>query len=165
MRTELIRDLLQHLDADGSLQIDNADTKTTQALEELPIPLDLKRMLQWNWTTGGGRVGRYTLYSVNEILTNDDFDRLFQRRMIPIGYALNGDILVLRFANERCAVGLVSHDQLWEEECGPEEAYVEVTPTVEEYLWRVSEGRYLPIDYYAASELAELRGERGGEAA
>jgi hypothetical protein len=84
--------------------------------------------------------------------------------MIPIGYALNGDILVLRFASERCAVGLVSHDQLWEEECGPEEAYVEVTPTVEEYLWRAAEGRYLPIDHYAASELAELRGARGAAA-
>lgn len=162
MRTELIEDLLNHLDKDGSLQIGNADNRTTHALEALAIPMDLRRLLQWNWTTGGGEVGPYTLHSVNEVTSHSDFDALFARRMVPIGFAANGDILVVRIDEEDCRVGLVSHDRFWEGECGPEEAYVEVAPTVEEYLWRSVEGRYLPRDYYAANELADLRTEING---
>jgi hypothetical protein len=85
--------------------------------------------------------------------------------MFPIGYAANGDALVLTFTEEKCAVGLVSHDQLWEEENVPKEAYVEVTGSIDEFLWRAVEGRYLPIDSYAASELLEMRKELGSEGA
>ena len=160
MRTDLIRDLFQHLDVDGSLQVGDCPERAKQQVEALPLPLDVKRMLQWYWTNAGGEVGRYTLYGVEEALAQEDLDRYLAAGMFPIGYALNGDPLVLRFSEDRCAVGLVSHDQLWEEEVsGPEGAYVEVTASVEEYLWRVAEGRYLPIDYYAASELVEMRRE------
>lgn len=157
MRIELIQDLFHHLDSNDSLKIGYADESTTRALEELDIPLDLKRTLQWYWTTSGGIVGPYTLDSVNVILANNDFSKLFQSRMIPIGFAVNGDILVIRTANDGCNIGLVSHEIFWEEECGPVEAYVEITQTIDEYLWRSVEGRYLPIDYYSATELAELR--------
>ncbi len=157
MRYELIVDLLHHLDSKGSLGIGNADEKTTAILENLTIPIDLKRLLQWCWTTSGGQVGPYVLYSVNEIPATHDYDQLLTCKMIPIGDAANGDILVIRFVDEDCAVGLVSHDQLWEGESDPVQAYVEVTPCIDEYLWRVAESRYLPIDFYAASELVELR--------
>src|SRR5687767_3290063 len=148
MRTELIQDLFHHLDQDGSLNIGYADERTTQMLEALAIPVDLKRALQWYWTTRGGDVGPYCLDSVNSILSNSDFSALFQAGMIPIGSAVNGDILVIRIDNDGCHIGLVSHDQFWEGECSPGEAYVEVTRTIDEYLWRSVELRYLPIDYY-----------------
>jgi hypothetical protein len=157
MRYELAKDLLHHLDSDGSLGIGNADTKTTAILEDLQIPLDLKRLLQWSWTTRGGQVGPYVLYSVNEIPSNDDYEQLLKYRMIPVGYAANGDILVIHFVDEKYAVGLVSHDEFWEGESDPLQAYAEVTPSIDEYLWRAAESRYLPIDFYSAIELVELR--------
>ncbi len=159
MRYELITDLLHHLDASESLKIGYADEKNTEILEQLPIPLDLKRLLQWSWTTCGGQVGSYFLDSVNQIPVNDDYERLLRHKMLPIGYAANGDIVVLRFDTAECSVGLVSHDQLWEGESDPDEAYVELTASIDQYLWRVTEGRYLPIDFYAASEWEELRRE------
>ncbi len=165
MRTELIRDLFQHLDADGSLQGGHCPEAANRTLEGMPLPIDLKRVLQWYWTNRGGEVGPYTLYSVEESLANDDLPKLIAAGMLPIGYAPNGDPLVLCFCEEKCAVGLVSHDQFWEEGGEPKEAYAEVAGSIDEFLWRAAEGRYLPIDYYAASELVEMRKELGGEGA
>jgi hypothetical protein len=76
--------------------------------------------------------------------------------MLPIGSAINGDLLVLSFTEESCEVGLVSHDEFWEDG-DARSAYVAVTPSIDEFLWRAAEGRYLPIDFYAADELQEMR--------
>ena len=40
--------------------------------------------------------------------------------------------------------------------------YVEVTASIDEYLWRAAEGRFLPVDFYAAIELNEMQGESEG---
>jgi hypothetical protein len=165
MRTNLIRDFFQHLDADGSLQVGHCPEAANHTLEGMPLPIDLKHVLQWYWTNCGGEVGGYILYSVEESLANEDLPKLIAASMFPIGYAANGDPLVLCFTEEKYAVGLVSHDQLWEEESDPKEAYVEVTRSIDEFLWRAAEGRYLPVDYYAASELLEMRKELGREGA
>lgn len=159
MRTDLIRDLFQHLDSDGSLQVGHCPDDVNRKLEEMSLPLGLKRVLQWYWTNSGGEVGGYVLYSVEESLANEDLPSLIVKNMLPIGYAANGDPLVLCFNEERCAVGLVSHDQLWEEAVDPKTVYAEVTASIDEFLWRAAEGRYLPVDYYAASELLEMRKE------
>lgn len=59
MRMELIRDLLLHLDSDGSLNVDYCSEQEKRRLEKLPLPLDVKRLLQWYWINGGGKVGGY----------------------------------------------------------------------------------------------------------
>ncbi len=162
MRTDLIRDLFQHLDADGSLQVGRCPNDADLALEKLPLPLGLKRVLQWYWPTRGGQLGAYTVYSVEECLANADLPSLILANMFPIGCAANGDPLVVCFNEKQCAVGLVSHDQFWEENANPKTTYVEVTASIDELLWRAAEGRYLPVDYYAASELVEMRKEATG---
>ncbi len=134
-------------------------------LEGMPLPLELKRVLQWYWTNSGGEIGGYTIHSVEESLANEDLPRLIGANMLPIGYASNGDPLVLCFSEETCAVGLVSHDQFWEESSDPGTAYAEVTGSIDEFLWRAAERRYLPVDYYAASELLEMRKEIDGNEA
>lgn len=165
MRTALIRDLLQHLDSDGSLHVGHCPEAANRTLEEMALPVELKRVLQWYWTNSGGEVGGYTLYSVEEFLANEDTPRLLAVGMLPIGYAANGDPLVLCYSEERCAVGLVNHDELWGGDGDPKEIYAEVTGSIEEFLWRAAEGRYLPVDYYAAAELLEMRQEVDGDRA
>ena len=165
MRTDLIRDLFQHLDCDGSLQVGHCPNEANRTLEEMPLPLRLKRVLQWYWTNSGGEIGGYTLYSVEESLANNDLPSLIVANMFPIGYAGNGDPLVLCFNDERCAIGLVSHDQFWGEAADPKSAYAEVTASIDEFLWRAAEGRYLPVDYYVASELLAMRKEIAGNGA
>jgi hypothetical protein len=97
MRTDLIRDLFQHLDSGGALQVGRCPNDAKRTLEEMPLPLGLTRVLQWNWTNSGGKIGGYSLYSVEESLANDDLPSLIAVNMFPIGYAANGDPLVPQF--------------------------------------------------------------------
>ncbi|HEU4712227.1 MAG TPA: hypothetical protein VFS76_11710 [Pyrinomonadaceae bacterium] len=160
MRTHLIRDLFQHLDRDGSLQVGHCPEAEKRRFEELQLPTDVKRVLQWNWPNRGAEVGGYNLYTPKEILASEDQPRLLAVGMLQIGFARNGDLLVLCWTEDKCAVGLVSHDELWEDrDADPREMYVEVTTSIDEYLWRAAEGRFLPVDFYAAIELNEMRGE------
>ena len=160
MRSSLIRDLFQHLDRDGSLQVGHCPEAENRRFEEMQLPTDVKRVLQRYWPARGAEVGGYNLYSPKEILDQEDQPRLLAVGMLQIGFARNGDLLVLCFTEDKCAVGLVSHDELWEELDGdPREMYVEVTGSIDEYLWKASEGRFLPVDFYAAIELHEMRGE------
>ena len=157
MRSHLIKDLLNHLDVDGALKIGYANAQTTQAIEKLSIPLNLKRLLQWSWLTCGSEIGPYYFDSVNEITTNPDYETLIQYRMIPVGHAINGDIVVLRFDDKDCSIGLISHDEFWEERGDPNKSYAELAATIDEYLFRVTEKLYLPIDFYAAEEWEALK--------
>lgn len=163
MRPELIRDLFIYLDRGNDLKVGNCPPKANQTLEEMPLPIDLKRVLQWYWTNNGSKVGAYNLFSVEEILARDDLSRLLALQMLQIGFAANGDPLVLRFSEAECEVGLLSHDQFWSEEEFTEDMYAKVTGSIDEFLWRAAEGRYLPVDYYAAAELLEMRREADGE--
>jgi hypothetical protein len=162
LRTRLISNLFHHLDRDGSLQVGYCAEEASRTIEGMPLPLDVKRLLQRSWTKSGGKVGAYDLYSVKEILANDDLPRLLVMGMLQIGIAANGDLLVLRFTEEECAVGLVSHDEFWAGESDEEDVYAEVTGSIDEFLWRASEGRFLPTDYYDAIELVEMRREVDG---
>lgn len=162
MRTHLIRDLLQHLDRDGSLKVDHCSAEEKRRLDELPLPVEVKQVLQFYWPNNGGKVGGYDLYTVKEILANDDLPRLLAAEMLAIGFARNGDPLVLHFTGDSCAVGLISHDELWGEAGDPKEIYLEVTGSIEDFLWRAAEGRYLPVDYYAVAELLEMQRESEG---
>ena len=157
MRDNLIRDLLNYLDRDGNLSTGHCPPDAEAFLEELDIPLDVKRLFQWRWINKPCKLGPYNFYSVKEIISNEDFGNFLKDNIVPIGWAINGDPLVLNFPDEEiCEVGLISHDQYYEEECGPTEAYTRVKKTVEELLHSIVEDRFLPIDYYSAIELNEI---------
>lgn len=160
MRTSLIRDLFQHLDRDGALQAGHCPEAEKRRLEEMQLPTEVKQVLQRYWPARGAEVGGYNLYTPREILDQEDQPRLLAVGMLQIGFARNGDLLVLSFTEDKCAVGLVSHDELWEDLNGdPREMYVQVTKSIDEYLWKAAEGRFLPVDFYAAIELDEMRRE------
>lgn len=162
MRDNLIRDLFAFLGQKYAFQAGHTSPENEQRLEALPLPLEVKRLLQWRWPTSSAAVGPYTLNSSADTLENSDLQHLLAARMVPVGSADNGDLLVISFpTDEQAEVGLVSHDTFWEEGASPQEAYVRVAATVEEYLLRVAEGRFLPIDSFSAAELAALRDELG----
>ena len=120
--------------------------------------MDVKRLLQWRWPRQPVSFGPYQLHTAEEILENENLQRLMDRKMIPVGNAINGDIAVIHFPkDDRAEFGLVCHDSLWEETESVDDSYIVVTTTIEEFLYRVAEGRYLPIDSYAARELASLK--------
>ncbi len=167
MRMSLIEDLLYHFWRRDGIRIDECDESAAERLKALSLPSQLFGLLRWTWVKADAEIGRYTIIPVEGILSFSPFlERSLKESMIPIGYALNGDPLVLRWSDkDRCEVGLISHEEFDEDErvC-PTLPYARVTSTLEEYLLRAVEGKYLPIDYYAARELDSLRQEmsRGG---
>jgi hypothetical protein len=162
MRFELIRDLMQRLDARGGLSVDHCDAALAARIEELPLPLDLKRIFQWSWANKSYRVGKYRISSVKDAFSSEWFDLLIKANMIEIGSALNGDMLVVQFSNKNCEVGLLNHIELAvaiDEGKLPQDFYVKVCGTLDELLYRLVEDRHVPIDYWAARELSELQSE------
>ncbi|MBX3296539.1 MAG: hypothetical protein KF762_12605 [Acidobacteria bacterium] len=160
LRDRLIDDLFRYLETRGDVVMGSASSADVAALESLTLPLELKRVLQWNWPVQLGRVGPYSLYGVTDLLSDEDLTLLMDVGMLPIGYAINGDPLVIKFSDSQYEVGLISHDEYWEDRsAGPENCYVTVTSSLDELLWRAAESKFLPVDFYAASELAEMRAE------
>ena len=160
MHDNLIRDLFRYLANKGGFTVGEAQYDIERRIEELPLPLDVKRLLQWEWPTTTVEVGPYTLYPPEAVLGHNDLDELLTAKMLPVGHALNGDILVIFFPDEdQAGVGLVSHEELWSEETTPDLAYVQITASIEEYLYRAAEGRFLPIDSYSANELAAVKSD------
>jgi hypothetical protein len=140
MRDDLIADLLHFLGRKCGFEAGHAPTSVQRELDALPIPLDLKRLLQWRWPKTVAAIGPYQVVPAEQVLEDERLTRLLEAEMVPVGIARNGDLLVLRFGKEKAAVGLVSHDQLWEGGASPEDAFV-------------------PIDSFSASELNALRDE------
>lgn len=160
MRDNLIDDLFRHLELRGDVGLGSPSSEETATIEDLPLPLELKRILQWKWPIQFGQVGPYSLYGVSDLLSDEDLMQLIEAGMVPIGYAINGDPLVIKFSANHHQVGLISHDEYWENRsAGPEKCYAKVASSLDELLWRAAEGKFLQIDFYATSELIEMKAE------
>ncbi len=158
MRHSLTTDLMRHLSRAGGFPIDHAPRPLEQRLEQLSLPKDVKRLLQWQWPRVPVVFGPYDIAPVEAVLAHDDLSRLLAAQMVPVGGARNGDILVIRSSGpDQAEVGLVSHDELWEKQAlDPLAAYTPVATTVEAFLYAVAQGHFLPRDSYSARELQSL---------
>ena len=77
--------------------------------------------------------------------------RLLADKFLNVGYAPNGDLLVLDFSTEACVPGFICNDQFWGgDHTNSREFFQPIARTFESLLYRISEGRYIPTDYYAA---------------
>jgi hypothetical protein len=72
-------------------------------------------------------------------------------------------MLVVRCDSEPCEVGFITHEEYWEHKDEPEKVYERIARSLDSLLYRVVEGRYVPIDYYAAKEFNEFLAEEHGE--
>ena len=157
-RTELISDLMHHLDRDGSLDVGECDDELRKRIEGLDLPMLLKRVFQWNWARKYSGLGRYRISPVDRVFSGEWFERFISSRMLGIASAYNGDVVVLRLVQDRCEVGLIDATTFaGEDEAAPDAFYVKICDSLDELLWRMAEGRFLPMDYQSAIELHELK--------
>jgi hypothetical protein len=165
MRENLSSDLLYYLNRNETLKVEKCSDTDGNFLLGLDLPGELFSLLRWTWPTKSGDIGPYRICPVKEIVeTMRNWPTFQSNFMLPIGYALNGDGLVLRYKPEGMVeVGLISHEEMLDEskEQNLNGIYACVVPTLEEFLLRAAEGLYLPIDFYAARELESLRAEIG----
>jgi hypothetical protein len=146
------------LDRNGALGVEKCKKELADRIEKLPLPLDLKRAFQWNWATKSARINKYRFEPLENAFSCEYFDRLLAARMIEICTALNGDPVVVHFTREDCEVGILEAVKLaGEENAAPLDFYVKVCGSLDELLFRLAENMFLPIDYYSACNLHELK--------
>ena len=163
IRFDLISDLLHHLDKGGSLGIATCSVELQAFIEGLDLPMNLKRIFQWRWASTWANVGTYRIGSVEEVFYGEWFDRLYSDRMLKIGSAKNGDAVVVRVLDDRCEVGLINSAEFaGDEDLPPGHFYVGVCGGLDDLLFRLAEGKFLPVDYFSALQLSQLK-KRGKE--
>ena len=154
MQTSVASNLLHHL-VDDTVEIGHAWDGDKAWLEGLPLPVPLKRTLQWYWPIESVQIGPIVFEPVSGIRTYPWTPTLVQHQLIAIGFGPNGDAFVCDFASDECNVGFITHET-YDGESDPRRCYQPSFRTLESYLHRVDIGRYVPCDYYDARDYAEF---------
>jgi hypothetical protein len=158
-KSRLLRDLAHSLGK--ALKIGYCPKNLNATIEALGLPTWLEQLLWWSWINKGGIVhGGSGLYSVAEIVKHHELTRYLSEKMLPIGWAANGDEIVIRFDDEGGEVGMISHEEVYKSQ-QLSDVYHQVVPSLEEFLLRIVDRMYLPIDSFAAREYRALRVEMG----
>lgn len=161
MRSELICDILHHLDSmlNGALKVGDCPGKFNDVIEQWEIPMSLKRLLQWKWFNVPLDAG-FSIYSVEQIVESEDEPRFRAQQMMQIGSCINGDMICIDYSQEECPVYFTSHDTLWEEEnTSARDCSVLIFDSLAELMLRIAESKYIPTDYYSGSEYRKTRNE------
>lgn len=151
MDSDVCRELLYHLDSDGSLSIGNAPAKVAKWLKALELPWALSQVLHFYWPQKCGSIAHIRLWPSRDLPKDPLLEELLDLKLLPIGCAPNGDSLVINFATDKCEVGFISHE-LWADEADktPDRIYQPIARTLDSFLYRIAEGKYVPTDYHAA---------------
>jgi hypothetical protein len=155
MNSHLCGEFIGHLDQDGSLQCGHAPEHIMKWLEELNLPMDLLRFMQWRWPQSDGYIAHISVRSSVSIHADEMTSPLLKHKFLNAGFAPNGDWFVIDFSTEACVPGFVTHEEWcpWTDETEDARKFFQpIARSLESFLCRAVEGRYLPTDYYAAKE-------------
>ena len=166
MNMSLCRDFISYLDQDDSLKSGNAPKNIEQWLEQLNLPLDLLRFMQWSWPQSDCQFAHIRIQSSESLYADEATAPLLQHKFLNVGSAPNGDWFVIDFSTEACVPGFITHEEWspWSDSPeDPRKFFQPIARTFDAFLYRVVETRYLPIDFYAAKEFnAFLADNRNG---
>lgn len=162
MNSELCQDLIYFLDRDQSLACGHAPQPVSDWLETLQIPMNLRRFMQWHWPQNDCGIAHLDVKSSASIHSDEATAPLLRDQFLNIGSAPNGDWFVIDFSNDACACGYISHGEWspWEDEPVSGRAFYQmISRSLESFLHRAVESRYLPTDYYSAKAFNEFLAE------
>jgi hypothetical protein len=155
MNQSLCREFIQHLDQESSLKSGPAPKRIENWLEELGLPLDFLRFMQWNWPQTDCQIAHIAIQSSESLYADEVTTLLLKHKFFNAGSAPNGDWFVIDFSTEACVPGFITHEEWspWSEEPqDPRQFFQPIARSFDTFLYRVVEGKYLPTDYYAASD-------------
>jgi hypothetical protein len=166
MNGHLCGEFLCHLDKDGSLKCGHAPEHMKKWLEELNLPMNFLRFMQWSWPQSDGYIAHVSVLSSTSIYTAEATSPLLKHKVLNAGFAPNGDWFVIDYSTEACVPGFITHEEWcpWSAETEDARAFFQpIARSFESFLYRAVERRYLPRDYYVAKEFnAFLVDERNG---
>lgn len=159
VRSSLLRDLANTLDKRGKLKWGSVSKSISPKLEALPLPTWLRGFMGMSWYQASGDLPQFYAWSVEKILEYRHLNRFIDAKLLPIASCGNGDIVCVRFdEHEGRAVGIVSLEELHTAE-RIESVWFRIADTLEEFLYRIVEERYLAGDSFIARELLDLKAE------
>jgi hypothetical protein len=164
MNNSLCKEFIRYLDRDDSLNCGHAPEHIQNWLEEIGLPMNLLRFMQWNWPQANCLLAHIDIQSSESIYADDSTYHLLKHKFMNAGSAPNGDWFVIDFVTDACRPGFITHEE-WSprsaEPQDPREYYQPIARTFDSFLYRVVEGLYLPTDFYAARDFnAFLEEER-----
>jgi hypothetical protein len=163
MNEEAASWFISHLD-DGDLKIGHAPEATKQWLKGLGLPLELYRFLMFSWPQTDCQIGPVNILCSKAISEQESLAVFLQHKLLPVGSGPNGDTFAIDYSTDSCPVGFVTHEEYFGEG-DPREFFRTAARSIESFLYRISEGRYFPCDYYATGYFNEfLRAEASHEA-
>lgn len=161
MSRNLLSEFIYHLDSDDSMKLGHAPKNVQAWLEEVGLPMDLLRFLQWDWPQVDSQIGHIAVLSSKNLMADEQTEKLLGHKFLQLGSAPNGDLFVLDVSTEQCRPGFITHEEYWDHEDNPKEVFEPIARSLESLLYRIVEGRYLPTDYYAVKDFnAFLREEQ-----
>ena len=92
----------------------------------------------------------------------EDSTSFLKHHFLYIGNAPNSDMLVIDYSTDACVPGFITHEEWnpWPDDPDeledPRDFFQPIASSFDSFLRRVVEGRYLPMDYYAAKEFNTL---------
>jgi hypothetical protein len=154
MSRELLSEFIYHLDADRSMKLGHAPDDVQAWLEDLGLPIDIRRFLQWDWPQTNSYIRHIALMSSENIIKDEYTSALLPYKFLHLGSAPNGDFFVLDISTDPCRPGFITHEEYCEK--NPRVVFQPIARSFESLLYRLVEGRYVPKDYYAAREFNEF---------
>ncbi len=147
MNEETASWFMHHLD-DGDLKVGHAPESAKKWIEDLGLEMSLRRFLQWEWPQKDCEIWPVRILCSKAIPKQEGIDIYLRHKLLPVGSGPNGDTFVIDFSTESCPVGFVAHEEYYGEG-DPREFFRPAARSIESFLFRVSEDRYFPCDYYA----------------
>ncbi|CAD72918.1 MAG TPA: SMI1/KNR4 family protein [Rhodopirellula baltica] len=150
MSLSIARNLIYHLAEDGC-EIGHAAKRDIAWVENLPITVDLKRLLQWYWPLKSCQIGPITFGPVSEITKFPWIDEILECDLLPVGFGPSGDWFACDPTTTDCNIGFINHEKYG----GGNDArchYQATFRSLDSYLHSVDLGRYVPGDYYDACD-------------
>jgi len=163
-KTNLIGELAGHIAGKypQDLAVGPCGRKLGTRIDRLDIPRDLQELLKGSWFNQPYQLNMQ-IFSVEEIVTEEDQPRYLADGLLQVGCTLVGDPIALDLREREFPVRFVSHDLLWEREgTTPRGCSVLVYDQLVELFLRLAEGFYIPMDVETARQFrAQVEAMRG----
>jgi hypothetical protein len=85
MNHSLCREFIQHLDRDDGLKSGYAPEHIKNWLEELGLPMDLLRLMQWDWPQADCHLGDIAINSSASLYADEATAHLLKYNLLNVG--------------------------------------------------------------------------------
>lgn len=146
---------IQYLNREDGLSCGHAPEHIKVWLEQLGLPTELLRFMQWEWPQVDCQIGPVAILSSASIYADEATAVLLKYKFLNIGSAPNGDWFAIDFFTDACQPGFVAHEKWspWSDQPSDPRGFFEpIGRLLDSFLYRVVEDRFVPYDYDVAKD-------------